>query len=222
MDDNKGHVGNSFATSATENFHNRRLLHQPIFPLDHSFPPTTPPTLISQPPFTAPSPQPQPQQQQPKYPFSTLSPPDIQNQFFLVYPSLPPHHQPPSSSNFATFPTNISSLILIFSSSHSNKHISHKLIVVIISVAILSAALFATFLHPFLRRHDFPIKQTAPVSSFLTPPPLTPLPPPTSVKKSPPPPFPRHTPFLHLFRVPLLGNTSQLPRRQCQLCRHPK
>ncbi|KAL2485340.1 Formin-like protein [Abeliophyllum distichum] len=181
-------------STTAENFHNRRLLHQPLFPLDHSFPPTTPPALISQPPFTSPSPQPQPQQQQPKYPFSTLSPPDTPNQFFPVYPSPPPPPPPPSSSNFATFPANISSLILPSSSSHSNKPISHKLIAVIISVAILSAALLATFLLLFLRRHHLPHKTD---SLRLVPPDTTPSDTTSTTdisKKPPPPPFPRHTP----------------------------
>ncbi|KAL2507173.1 formin-like protein 2 [Forsythia ovata] len=138
-------------STTAENFHNRRLLHQPLFPLDHSFPPTTPPALISQPPFTSPSPRPQPQQQQPKYPFSTLPPPDTQNQFF-------------------------------------------PLIAVIISVAILSVALFATFLLLFLRRHHLPHKTD---SLRLVPPDTTPSDTISTTdisKKPPPPPFPRHTP----------------------------
>ncbi|KAA8532154.1 hypothetical protein F0562_006704 [Nyssa sinensis] len=91
-------------SSSTQVYHNRRILHQPFFPLD-----SLPPSI--QPPFS--SPQSQPQPQQPKYPFSSQSPPYKQT-FFPVYPSPPP---PPSTTALATFPANISSLILPQSSS---------------------------------------------------------------------------------------------------------
>ncbi|XAR71047.1 hypothetical protein NMG60_11028129 [Bertholletia excelsa] len=117
--------------SYSKKYGNRRVLHQPFFPLD-SLPPTT------QPPFQ--SPQPQPQQQQPKYPFSSLSPPNQQNPFFPVYPSPPP---PPPTASLATFPANISSLILPQTSSSASRPISRKLIAVAVSLSLLSAVLVA-------------------------------------------------------------------------------
>ncbi|THG00383.1 formin-like protein 2 [Camellia sinensis] len=108
--------------------HNRRILHHPFFPID-SLPPTSQPPLAS--------PQPQPQQQQPKYPFSSLSPPNKQDPFFPFYASPPP--PPSSSTSLNTFPANISSLTLPHTSS-SSKPISKKLVAIAVSLSLLSAA----------------------------------------------------------------------------------
>uniref|UniRef100_A0A5B6ZW66 Formin-like protein n=1 Tax=Davidia involucrata TaxID=16924 RepID=A0A5B6ZW66_DAVIN len=122
--------------SSTQIHHNRRILHQPFFPLD-SLPPT------SQPPFSSPQPQPQ----QPKYPFSSQSPPNKQQPFFPFYPSPPP---PPSTTSLATFPANISSIALPQSS--SSKHVSKKLVAIAVAVCLLSVALIAA-LAAFLLYH---------------------------------------------------------------------
>ncbi|KAI4356251.1 hypothetical protein L6164_000285 [Bauhinia variegata] len=76
----------------------RRILHQPLVPLD-----TIPP---AQPPNPPPPSPPVPAPPKPKYPFSTTTP---NSPFFPTYPSPPP---PPSPASFASFPANISSLIL--------------------------------------------------------------------------------------------------------------
>lgn len=130
-------------------YRHRRILHQPFFPVVDSLPPSSLPS-ITHPPISSPQPQ-------PKFPFSTLSPPETpltQNPFFPVFSSPPPPPPPPPirSDSYATFPANISSLILPQTSSHSSaKPISGKLIAIIISVSVLSAAfltsLVAYFLH---------------------------------------------------------------------------
>ncbi|CAN4096934.1 unnamed protein product [Withania somnifera] len=129
----------------------RRILHQPFFPVVDSLPPTSLPS-ITQPPLTSPQPQPQP-----KFPFSSQSPPNTPltpNPFFPVFPSPPPPPPPPLSDTFATFPANISSLILPQSSSHSSrKPISRKLIAIIILVSIFSAAFVASLVAFFLHYH---------------------------------------------------------------------
>ncbi|KAL8482760.1 hypothetical protein ACS0TY_025704 [Phlomoides rotata] len=172
---------------ASANHPHRRLLHQPFFPLDQSLPPT-----ISQPPFPSPLPQPQ----LPKYPFSTLSPPDAtpQTTFFPFFPSPPPPPPPPSTTAFATFPANISSLVL-----PSTSHPSHKptkLISLIVSVSLFSFLVFASLLLLLLRhrRHE-PLKSD---SLRLFPPNTTPSDTAAAAvdysKKPPPPLFPRHSP----------------------------
>ncbi|KAG2722308.1 hypothetical protein I3843_02G107700 [Carya illinoinensis] len=107
--------------------HHRHLLHQPFFPPLDSFPPTQPPSS---------SPYPQPQLQQPKLPFSSSSTPP--KPFFPSYPSPPP---PPSQTSLATFPANISELLLPHPSPSS---ISHRhLIAIFVSVSLLIVALFS-------------------------------------------------------------------------------
>ncbi|XP_047316192.1 formin-like protein 2 [Impatiens glandulifera] len=120
----------------------RRFLHQPFFPFD-SHPPTSQPPS-SQPPV----PQPSPHHQQPKYPFSSLSPPNSEsstttnnNPFFPFYYSPPQPPPPPPSSTLATFPANISSIILPESS--PSKRISRKLVAIGVSVSVFSAALIS-------------------------------------------------------------------------------
>ncbi|GAV67125.1 FH2 domain-containing protein [Cephalotus follicularis] len=120
------------------NKHNRHLLHQPFFPLD-TLPPTQPPTS---------SPQAQPHQLSlPKYPFST-TPSKPQKSFFPTIPS-PPPPPPPPSTDLATFPANISSLLFPHQPS-SSSHRRH-VIAISVSVSILSAVIIAvisaTILH---------------------------------------------------------------------------
>ncbi|RID72093.1 hypothetical protein BRARA_C03999 [Brassica rapa] len=101
----------------------RRVLHEPFFPVDS--PPPSPP---QSPPL-------------PKLPFSSTTPPDATSPpFFPTYPSPPP---PPSPASFASFPANISSLIV----PHATKSppSSKKLLIAAIS-AVTSAALVAALI----------------------------------------------------------------------------
>ncbi|XP_042514541.1 formin-like protein 1 [Macadamia integrifolia] len=108
--------------------HHRRILHQPFFPLN-SFPPTQPPSSSSS--------SSSPPQQQPKFPFSSGS----NNQpFFPSYPSPPP---PPSPSSFATFPANISSLIL--PQSPPRKPLSSKLLIISLVLSLLAISFIVAF-----------------------------------------------------------------------------
>ncbi|XP_011024723.1 PREDICTED: formin-like protein 1 [Populus euphratica] len=107
--------------SSTSSPHNRRILHQPFFP-EGSIPPTEPPSS------SPPSP---PSSTTPQIPFSTSTP--NPPPFFPSYPSPPP---PPSPTPFASFPANISSLILPQSS--KPKPTSQKPLLVAIS-AVISA-----------------------------------------------------------------------------------
>ncbi|KAH6809277.1 formin homology 1 [Perilla frutescens var. frutescens] len=184
----------STVTTTTTTTHHRRLLHQPLFPLDQ-------PTTISQPPFPAPSPQPLPQQ--PKYPFSSLAPPDTtatttQNPFFPFYPNPPPPPTPPSdTSAFATFPANISSLVLPNTSHTSHKPI--KLISLIVSFSLLTIFVFASLLLLILRyRQPHPRRHHLKTDSLRLFPPDTPTSDttaPVDISKKPPPPLhPLHTP----------------------------
>ncbi|KAI4354076.1 hypothetical protein L6164_002976 [Bauhinia variegata] len=100
----------------------RRILHQPLVPLD-TIPPAHPP---NPPPPSPPVPAPP----NPKYPFSTATP---NSPFFPTYPSPPP---PPSPASFASFPANISSLIL--PQAPKSKSSSGKLLGVAIA-AVLAA-----------------------------------------------------------------------------------
>ncbi|CAH8382847.1 unnamed protein product [Eruca vesicaria subsp. sativa] len=101
----------------------RRVLHEPFFPVDS--PPPSPP---QSPPL-------------PKLPFSSTTPPDATSPpFFPTYPSPPP---PPSPASYASFPANISSLIV----PHATKSPpnSKKLLIAAIS-AVTSAALVAALI----------------------------------------------------------------------------
>uniref|UniRef100_F6HAX7 Formin-like protein n=1 Tax=Vitis vinifera TaxID=29760 RepID=F6HAX7_VITVI len=113
------------AAAADYHLQTRRILHQPLFPLN-SFPPT---------PSPASSPQAHPQQQ-PKFPFSSSS--SNKQPFFPAYASPPP---PPSSTALATFPANISSLI--FPQSSSRKGVSPKLVAIAVGVSLAAVALIA-------------------------------------------------------------------------------
>ncbi|XP_057517459.1 formin-like protein 1 [Amaranthus tricolor] len=104
---------------------NRRILHQPFFPLDSSPAPTQSPPL---PPPSTPS-----SDQQP---------------FFPTYPS-PPPPPTPTSSPFASFPANISSLILPHSP--SSKPVSKKLVAVTVAISLSAAIIAAVALFFYFR-----------------------------------------------------------------------
>ncbi|XP_049358749.1 formin-like protein 2 [Solanum verrucosum] len=199
-------------------YRHRRILHQPFFPVVDSLPPSSLPS-ITHPPLSSPQSQPQPQ---PKFPFSTLSPPDMpltQNPFFPVFSSPPPPPPPPPlpSDSYATFPANISSLILPQTSSHSStKPISGKLIAIIISVSVLSAAfltsLVAFFLH-YYRQGKVEEKSyyQRTDSLRLVPPNATPSDG-VVIKKhlpSPPPPPPPPPPAMEVPRHTPTSNSSE-------------
>ncbi|GMY32854.1 formin-like protein 1 [Fagus crenata] len=127
-------------------YHRRQLLHQPFFP------PSTPSPSSS--PSASPSPQ---QPKQPKQPFSSTSPSTAtsttapQNRFFPSFPSPPP---PPSPTALATFPANISSLLLPHSNSAASSTSHRHLIAISVSTSLLLLALlsaFAAFL--YYRKH---------------------------------------------------------------------
>ncbi|XP_011006468.1 PREDICTED: formin-like protein 2 [Populus euphratica] len=112
-------------TTTTSTTHQRHLLHQPFFPLTTAIPPTQPPSLSPQ--------------TQPKYPFTSTPSKNnnLQKPFFPTLPSPPP---PPPTSTLATFPANISSLLL----PHRSSSPHHNLIISIsISLSLLFAALLA-------------------------------------------------------------------------------
>uniref|UniRef100_A0A803MFN8 Formin-like protein n=1 Tax=Chenopodium quinoa TaxID=63459 RepID=A0A803MFN8_CHEQI len=108
---------------------NRRILHQPFFPLDSSPAPSQSP----------PTPSPPPSDSSPDQPF------------FPTYPSPPP---PPSStttpaSPFASFPANISSLTLPHSP--SSKPVSKKLIGVTVALSLSAVIIAAVALFFYFR-----------------------------------------------------------------------
>ncbi|XP_022758831.1 formin-like protein 1 [Durio zibethinus] len=119
----------SFLPCESLHIPSRRILHQPFLPLN-SIPPSEPPSSHPHPPSPP----------TPKYPFSSSSsnPPD--SPFFPSFPSAPP---PPSPSTFASFPANISSLILPHTS--APKHNSQKLLILAIA-AVISASFVAGIL----------------------------------------------------------------------------
>ncbi|KAL5062384.1 hypothetical protein RYX36_024121 [Vicia faba] len=124
-----------FLTSFTSSYQPRRFLHQPFDPQN--------PLSPSQPPNPSPSP-PSPPPPNPKYPFSTNTPnaSSSSTPFFPTYPSPPP---PPSPSTFASFPANISSLILPQTpkpSSSSSKLLAVAIASVLAALAVLSVSAF--------------------------------------------------------------------------------
>ncbi|OWM67872.1 hypothetical protein CDL15_Pgr010810 [Punica granatum] len=130
----------------------RRLLHQPLFPVD------------SDPPSPAPASPPQPSKKQPNHPSSTTpSTPQTPTSFFPTTVPSPPELRPPPSpppGYLSTFPANISSLLLPQAPSSSHPFRRH-IIAVAVSVSLLFAALVATlaaFLYFYRRngrRYDF-------------------------------------------------------------------
>ncbi|CAK8577594.1 unnamed protein product [Lathyrus sativus] len=132
------------ASSYLHHHHHRRILHQPLYP-SISLPPT-------QPPSSSPQAQPKPQQQQPKLPFSSISssssPP--LKPFFPTYQSPP---LPPSPPSFlATFPANISSLLL--PQPHPQTHTHRTAAAVVISLCLFSITILTvSAIFAFHRRH---------------------------------------------------------------------
>ncbi|KAI5315331.1 hypothetical protein L3X38_044507 [Prunus dulcis] len=127
---------------------NHRVLHQPFLPQDSSSPPTQPPSPSPPSPPSLPS-NPTP----PKYPFSgsNSTPPD--SPFFPSYPSPPPPPPSPSTA-FASFPANISSLIVPKTPSGNSS--AHKVLALTIA-AVLSAVVVISLAAFFLyrrRRHN--------------------------------------------------------------------
>ncbi|XP_062081452.1 formin-like protein 1 [Humulus lupulus] len=113
----------------------RRILHQPFVPLD-SLPPSEPPTpLISN------------SNPNPKYPFSTTPTPPSDAPFFPTFVAPPP---PPSPATFASFPANISSLIL--PQTPSPKPASHKLVALSIAAVVSALLVLAIVVFFYCRR----------------------------------------------------------------------
>ncbi|KAM1660803.1 hypothetical protein FF1_003694 [Malus domestica] len=124
---------------------NYRVLHQPFLPQESSSPPPTQPPSPS-PPSPPPNPTP------PKYPFSSSNSPPPNSPFFPSNPSPPPPPPAPATA-FASFPANISSLIVPQPTKNSS---SHKLLGLTIA-AVLSAAIVVAVSAFFLyrrRRHN--------------------------------------------------------------------
>ncbi|KAG5092755.1 hypothetical protein JHK82_051533 [Glycine max] len=139
-------------------FLNRRILHEPFVP------------LTTLPPSEAPKPQPSPsshkQKPKPKYPSSTIPTTSTttttiptpttttpQSPFFPLYPSSPP---PPSPITFASFPANISSLILPHSPKPNSS--SNKLLPVALSaVAAAVLAIIISAVVCYRRRRSPPL-----------------------------------------------------------------
>ncbi|XP_027352352.1 formin-like protein 1 [Abrus precatorius] len=133
---------------------NRRILHEPFVPLNTLSP--------SEPPKPAP-PNPSPSTQKPKYPSSTIpttattttttttttTPNPNNSPFFPLYPSSPP---PPSLSTFASFPANISSLILPHSPKPNSS--SHKLLPIALSAVTLAILAVAISVFAYHRRRN--------------------------------------------------------------------
>ncbi|KAG6395461.1 hypothetical protein SASPL_146106 [Salvia splendens] len=189
------------SSSAATSLPHRRLLHQPLFPLDQ-------PSPISNPPFPAPSPEPQ----LPKYPFSSsLPPPDPltspPNPFFpsdSLPPPPPSSSSSPTSSAFATFPANISSLVL-----PSSHHPSHKPLKLLISLILsLSLLSLASLLLLLLRLRLSPSPPPKSDSLRLFPPDTPP-----SDSKPPPPSYPLHTPTSSSSEFLYLGTLSTPPNQ---------
>jgi len=120
------------SSTCSPSFHHRRILHQPLSFPSISLPPT-------QPPSSSPQTQPKPQQTQPKLPFSSISsssPP--QTPFFPSYYSPP---LPPSPPFLATFPANISSLLL--PQHHTQTHNHRHAAAIVISLSLLSLVILS-------------------------------------------------------------------------------
>ncbi|XP_055830271.1 formin-like protein 1 [Solanum dulcamara] len=118
-----------FAAAAAVSGHNRRVLHEPFFPLDS--PPPSSQAPIPSPP--APT----------EFPFQGSTTPDNNdnNPFFPTYPSPPP--PPVSPSDF--IPANVSSIILPHTSKSnpvSTKLIAIAIISVLAAIVVLSIAIF--------------------------------------------------------------------------------
>ncbi|KAH1234920.1 Formin-like protein 1 [Glycine max] len=145
-------------------FLNRRILHEPFVPLTSTLPPSEAPK--PQPLHASPSSQ--KQKPNPKYPSSTIpttsttatavptpttATTTTQSPFFPLYPSSPP---PPSPITFASFPANISSLILPHSPKPNSS--SNKLLPVALSaVAAAVLAIIISAVVCYRRRRNHPL-----------------------------------------------------------------
>ncbi|XP_065860807.1 formin-like protein 2 [Euphorbia lathyris] len=195
-----------FTTGASAG-NRRHLLHQPFFPLTNVIPPIQPPSI---------APQPQAQPTQPKYPFSA-TPYTPQKPFFPTLPSPPP---PPSVSTLATFPANISSLLLPHPPSAGISH-RHLIITISISLTLLIAAILAAVSALILcsrrRQHHFKTTEKTSRSDSLR------LFPANSVPSdgSPKPPKLPHRPGVpstsseFLYLGTLVNSTSGVDHQQC-------
>ncbi|KAH9625136.1 hypothetical protein KSS87_012142 [Heliosperma pusillum] len=180
---------------------NRRSLHQPFFPQDST--PPTPPT---------------PTPPNPKLPFSTSTP--DKPPFFPSYPSPPPSLPSPSlnPSPFASFPANISSLILPHSP--STHPLNSKLIAVTVALSLSAAVIAAVAIFFFLRgrrrrRHtsdDKSAAATPPPANFRRSSPARNFPPPPTAPKVRNP-GPNSSEFLYLGT---LVNSAAIDGAQAQ------
>ncbi|CAK8542571.1 unnamed protein product [Lathyrus sativus] len=147
----------SEASLASIKSNNRRILHEPFLPLN-----SLPPSELPKPPPPPPPPSPHspPSTPNPKHPFSTTIPTDNnpnqnQNQnespFFPNYPLSPP---PPSPLTFASFPANISALILPHTPQPASS--SNKLVPIALSATAIAAAavIISGFLYFRRRRYN--------------------------------------------------------------------
>ncbi|CAJ2645666.1 unnamed protein product [Trifolium pratense] len=155
-----------FSPQASQHFlfhnNNRRILHEPFVPLN-SLPPSQPPKSQQPQPLHSP-----PSTSNTKHPFSTTIPTDYNNPnqdqnpnqnpnpnespFFPNYPLSPP---PPSPLTFATFPANISALILPHTpqpASSSNKLLPIALSATAIAAVVVTVSAFLYFRRRFHNR----------------------------------------------------------------------
>ncbi|KAK0590115.1 hypothetical protein LWI29_022877 [Acer saccharum] len=124
---------------------NRRILHQPFLPLN-SLPPSQPPSLPPPSPPRSPSPP-----TNPKFPFSSSSSSGStpnQSPFFPSYPVSPP---PPGPATFASFPANISSLILPHSTNKPKPN-SQKLLILALASVLSAVAVAAILVFLYCRK----------------------------------------------------------------------
>ncbi|CAI8613323.1 unnamed protein product [Vicia faba] len=149
----------SEASLASHKSNNRRILHEPFIPLN-----SLPPSELPKPPPPPPPPpslHSPPSSPNPKHPFSTTIPTDDnnpnqnQNQnespFFPNYPLSPP---PPSPLTFASFPANISALILPHTPQPASS--SNKLIPIALSATAIAAVavIISAFIYFRRRRYN--------------------------------------------------------------------
>ncbi|CAH9120844.1 unnamed protein product [Cuscuta epithymum] len=212
----------TFTASAAAAAHlhsNRRILHQPLYPLNTvttpaPLPAPIPFSTISQPPAASPRRQPRLQVQpvQPTYPFSSQSPPNTPLGSASFFPT---ESSPPPAKSTPTIPANISSLVLPKSSStNSSVTISRKLIALIVAVSLVFIALF-TLLAAFLlhlREREKTYRHQKTDCLRLVPPNVTPSDADISggaKKKSPPPPPPPPLPQLPRYQASAASTSSE-------------
>ncbi|CAL5192852.1 unnamed protein product [Lathyrus oleraceus] len=156
----------SEASLASIKSNNRRILHEPFVPLNSLPPSELPKPPPPPPPPPPPSPHSPPLTPNTKHPFSTTIPTDNnpnpnqnqnqnQNQnespFFPNYPLSPP---PPSPLTFASFPANISALILPHTPQPASS--SNKLVPIALSATAIAAVavIISGFLYFRRRRYN--------------------------------------------------------------------